>query len=82
MQDTRNGTALHDTLARQLARLPQHIRSPGFAMVAALSVPTLAVLVALGWQSSSPATAWIATAMAALALGTCVLAPLALKGCR
>ena len=82
MRNTRIGTALHEALKRQLGRLPEHMRSPGFAMVAALAQPSLLVLVALGWQSSSPATAWGATAMAAVALGTCVLAPLALKGCR
>jgi hypothetical protein len=65
-----------ERLKQLIGRLPAHMRSPGFAMVAALAAPALLVLVSLGWQSHSPATALITTAIAMLAVGTCVAAPL------
>ncbi len=70
---------MKERLKQQIGRLPAHMQSPGFAMVAALAAPTLMVLVNLGWQSRSPATALIATAIALLAIGTCVAGPLALQ---
>ena len=70
---------MKERLKQLTGRLPAHMRSPGFAVVAALASPTLVVLVNLAWQSRSPAAALVTTAIATLAIATCVAAPLALK---
>jgi hypothetical protein len=57
------------------AMLPAHMRSPGFLMLGALSLPTLLVLLASAWRTHGLAGAVIAAVVGLAAIGTCIFAP-------
>ena len=62
--------------------LPGHMRSPGFLALAALSLPTLLVLLASSWHTGGLAADVIAAVVGIAAIGTCVFAPLPLNAAR
>ena len=71
-------TSTATTIAALVKRLPCHMRSPGFVVNAALSFPSLLLLVTLAWQSGGLTEGVLSAMVAAAAIATCALAPLAL----
>ena len=56
---------------------PSYVRSPGVLVLAALSLPTLLLVLTTAWQSGGRAIGLVVGLVAMGAFGNCLLAPLA-----